>query len=69
MHYGKGLISVFQEFFASIGKIFNLAGGLGTGHSILWDLGTLLIFSNFLRSKVLSRSATREDILIYHVYK
>ena len=30
MHYGKILISVFQEFFASIDKIFILAGGLGT---------------------------------------
>ena len=30
-HNGKSLISVFQEFFASIDKIFILAGGLGTG--------------------------------------
>ena len=29
-HYGKILISVFQEFFASINKIFIFAGGLGT---------------------------------------
>ena len=30
MHYGKSLISVFQESFASINKIFILAGTLGT---------------------------------------
>ena len=29
-HYGKNLISVFQELFASIDKIFILAGRLGT---------------------------------------
>ena len=29
-HSGKGLISVFREFSASIGKNFILAGGLGT---------------------------------------
>ena len=29
MHYGKSLISVFQEFFASINNIFILAGRLG----------------------------------------
>ena len=28
---GGGLVSVFQGFFASIGKILNLAGRLGTG--------------------------------------
>ena len=33
MHSGKGLISVFQEFSASIGKAFILAGGQGTGLS------------------------------------
>ena len=32
-HYGKGLISVFQGFFASIDKIFILAGRLVTGLS------------------------------------
>ena len=26
-HYGKDLISVFQEFFASVNKIFILTGG------------------------------------------
>ena len=31
VHYGKSLISVFQEFFASIDKMFILDGGLGTG--------------------------------------
>ena len=29
-HYGKSLISVFQQFFTIIGKIFILAGRLGT---------------------------------------
>ena len=29
-HYGKSLISIFQEFPASINKIFILAGQLGT---------------------------------------
>ena len=33
-HYQKSLISVFQEFFASINKIFILAGRLGTSLSI-----------------------------------
>ena len=32
-HYGKILISFFQELFASIDKMFVLAGGLGTGQS------------------------------------
>ena len=32
-HSEKSLISVFQEFFASIGKAFILAGGLGAGLS------------------------------------
>ena len=36
---------------------------------ILWSLGTFLILSNFLRSNVLSRSATREAARIYHVCK
>ena len=31
VHNGKGLISVFQEFSASINKAFILAGGLGAG--------------------------------------
>ena len=29
-HYGKSLISVFQKFFASVNKIFLLAGRLST---------------------------------------
>ena len=28
--YGKVLISIFQQFFASINKTFSLDGGLGT---------------------------------------
>ena len=30
--YGRDLISVFQEFFASVGKIFELAGGWALGY-------------------------------------
>ena len=30
-HCGRGLISAFEEFFASIGKVFILAGEVGTG--------------------------------------
>ena len=30
VHYGKSLISVFQQFFTIIDKIFILAGRLGT---------------------------------------
>ena len=33
VHYEESLISVFQEFFASIKKAFILAVGLGTGLS------------------------------------
>ena len=37
---GKGLVAIFRDFFASIGKIFILAGGLGTGLSFygIWTL-------------------------------
>ena len=28
-HYGKGLISIFHQFFASIDKVFILGGSLG----------------------------------------
>ena len=31
VHYGKGLISVFQEFFASIKKVVILVERQGTG--------------------------------------
>ena len=30
---GKGLIAVFQDFFASLNKILIFAGGMGTGLS------------------------------------
>ena len=55
MHYGKSLISVFQEFFVSIDN-----GGTGHRAIILWGLDTF--------SKFLSRSATRKVIAMYHVY-
>ena len=46
---GKGLIFVFREFSASIGKAFILVGGLGAGLSfILWGMDTFLIFPNFV---------------------
>ena len=52
----KSLISVFQDFFASINKAFGLVGmgdGRGGGRRwaiILWGLDTFLMFPNFLRS-------------------
>ena len=45
-HCGKSLISVFQEFFASINEIFILVWGLGTRLS----LDKFLILPNFLKS-------------------
>ena len=48
-HYGKSLISAFQEFVARINKIFILAGRLGTRLSFYPE-----------RCYVISRSATRE---------
>ena len=35
VHYEKSLISLFEEFFASINKIFILAGQVGTRTSFL----------------------------------
>ena len=29
-NYGKGFIAIFRDFFASLNKIFILAGGIGT---------------------------------------
>ena len=59
-HNGKSLISIFQEFSSSIDKTFILGGGAGHWAIILCSLDSLLIFPNFLRSEVLSRSTTRE---------
>ena len=53
-HYRKYLISVFQQFFASVDKIFLLGGRLGTG---LYFHEVLTLF--------LSHSATREATRIY----
>ena len=47
------------------GRGSKLSGGTGRWAIILWNLGTFLIFPNFLRSYVLSRSTTP----LYHVYK
>ena len=47
-HYDKSLVSVFQEFFASINKILILAGGLGAGLLFYGGLGHFLISPNFL---------------------
>ena len=66
-HYGKGLISVSEEVFASIDKTFILAGRLGTGLFFL-EFGPYLDISYFPKF-VLSRSATREVTRIYHVCK
>ena len=55
VHCGNNLISVFQEIFAGVKNIFISLGGLDTS----------LIFSNFLRSKVFSRSVTREATPLY----
>ena len=69
-HYGKIWTSIFQQFFASINKSFILGGEEENDHlvKILWRFEIWLSFPNFLRSKVLSRSATSEASLIYHVY-
>ena len=68
-HSEISLISIFQEFSSNIHKAFILAGGAGRWAIVLWGLDRFLIFPNFLISQVLSRSATREAYLIYHVYK
>ena len=77
-HSGISLISIFQEFSSNIHKAFVLAGegggrggGVGAGRwaIVLWGLDRFLMFLNFLRFQVLSRSATREAYRIYHVYK
>ena len=67
-HSEISLISIFQEFSSNIHKAFIL-GGAGRWAIVLWGLDRFLIFTNFLISQVLSRSATREAYRIYHVYK
>ena len=59
-----GLIAVFRDFFCWCWQNFYVGAGTGRWAIILGGLDTFLIFPNFLRSSVLSRSATR----IYHVY-
>ena len=55
----------FSGLFCQYWRQFYSGGGAGHQAIILWRLDTFLIFPNFLRSQVLSRSATRR----YHVYK
>ena len=54
MHNGKSSVSVFQEIIASTDKFYIISTSI-----ILWSFEILLIFLNILRSKVLSRLATR----------
>ena len=68
-HRGKDLVAIFRDIFASAKKNFFFGRGAGHWAIILWGLDTFLTFLNFLRSSVLSRSATREITRIYHVYK
>ena len=58
MHYGKSLISVFEEFFASISKIFILSERLDTRLSFYKVLRFSWYILLVLRLSVLSRSAT-----------
>ena len=60
-YYGKGSISVLQEFFLLVLTKFSLGGGTRCWAIILWGFD-LLIFPNFL---VLRRSATRKVTSIY----
>ena len=65
-HSGKSLISVFQEFIASINKLSFWRGGWALGyHSMRFR--HFLDISYF--PKILSRSATREATRKYHAYK
>ena len=54
-----------------IGSVVIICGVFGAGHwgIVLWSFKTFLIFSNFLRSKLLSSSATREATCVYYVYQ
>ena len=40
VHYGESSISTFEQFFASIDKIFVLGGRLGTRLELYEDLGS-----------------------------
>ena len=53
VHYGKSLLSVFQEFFDGIDKFFMFVGKLCARLSIiLWSIDNFLIFPNFRRQLV-----------------
>ena len=53
-HCGKSLIYIFQEFFAMIGKIFILVGGMRTGVSFyrVWKLSWYFLISSVVRELV-----------------
>ena len=65
--YGKSLISIFQQFIASIGKSFILWEWLGTRSQIYEVLRIFRIFGNFLRSSILSCFATHEATPLYNI--
>ena len=66
------MVSVFQEFFASIGKAFNFAGGLGAGLSFYGKAvqkggkGAPALPHHFLKQKLFSH-VKLEDIKFLHV--
>ena len=64
-HYGRSLISAFQEFFASVNKTFILAGRLDTRLSF-YEVQTL---SRYFMILDLSRSTTHEATRRYHIHK
>ena len=58
----------FKSLFPVLTKFLFCQGDWALGF-IIWSLDTFLIFPNFLRSFVFSRSTTPEANGIYHVYK
>ena len=55
--------------YLGLALVFVWGGVAGLWATILWGLGPFLMFPNFVRSSVLSRSATREVTRVCHVYK
>ena len=71
MHYGKCLISSFQDFFLALTKILISQGDWALGYHSM-GFRHPPDFSNFPMSifpKVLSYSVTFEATRIYHLYK